>query len=242
MPDLPSLRDVVDFLQTYYLTYGYAFVFAGSLLENIALVSFVWPGGVIVLLGAVYARLGDLSLPLVIGLAWIGSFAGTLINYALGRCSAWLPLTEAAEQVTALMGRIPPARWLTTRVWPEAAGDEGAHLRDRIEWAIGAAVDRLKSNGTPILIGSQATGHARNLIAVASGAACYPLARFACIQAAGTLVSSCLIGAIGYLIGENIDLISAVASRLNIGLVVLILALWILRRRAYRIVGVIRRG
>lgn len=242
MPEIPSARDVVDVLRAYYGNHGYALVFAGSLLENIALVSFVWPGGVIVLLGAIYARLGELSIGLVILLAWLGSLAGTLINYTLGRCSAWLPLAGLAGGIAQALVRVPAARWIVARVWPEASGDEAAHLRGRFETGLAATVERLRRDGAAILIGSQVSGHTRNIVSVAAGAAQYPWPRFLAIQAAGTLASSLLIGLVGYLIGEGLDLIGEIAGRLNLGLIAILLILWIGRGHLLRLAGSLRRG
>jgi membrane-associated protein len=55
------------------------------MLENTALLGLALPGGTLVLLGAVYAQQGMLSLPGVLLLGWAGMVAGTSIDYAVGR-------------------------------------------------------------------------------------------------------------------------------------------------------------
>jgi membrane-associated protein len=86
MPDLKALVQLlIEFLRVYYASYGYWIVFLGALLENTFLLGLVMPGGTMVLLGAFYARLGDLQLPVVIGVGWAGMFLGTSLDYWAGR-------------------------------------------------------------------------------------------------------------------------------------------------------------
>ena len=82
---LPRLEDFLALVEGFYARYGYLAVFFGALCENTALFGLVFPGGTMVLLGAVYARMGHLSLPLVILLGWLGTFLGASIDYWAGR-------------------------------------------------------------------------------------------------------------------------------------------------------------
>jgi membrane protein DedA with SNARE-associated domain len=82
MPDLQSLADV---LREAYGSWGYPIIVGGALLENTALLGLVLPGGSLVLLGAIYAQQGVLSLPLVLLCGWMGMVLGTSVDFSLGR-------------------------------------------------------------------------------------------------------------------------------------------------------------
>jgi len=83
--DIPDLNALGDALRVAYHDWGYPIILLGALLENTALLGFVLPGGSLLLLGAVYAQQGILSLPLVILFGWLGMVLGTSFDYALGR-------------------------------------------------------------------------------------------------------------------------------------------------------------
>lgn len=82
---VPHLDSLLDALRAGYQTWGYPIVFLGALLENTVLLGLVLPGGTLVLLAAVYAQQGDLSLPLVLLFGWAGMVAGTSLDFLLGR-------------------------------------------------------------------------------------------------------------------------------------------------------------
>lgn len=82
---MPDLYPLLDAVRTAYADWGYALVFLGALLENTILLGLILPGGTVVLLGAVYAQQGEMSLPLVLLLAWTGMVLGTSFDYLLGR-------------------------------------------------------------------------------------------------------------------------------------------------------------
>ena len=82
---MPWLQDLADVLRGAYGTWGYPIILVGALLENTALLGLVLPGGALVLLGAVYAQQGMLSLPLVLLCGWLGMVLGTSADFALGR-------------------------------------------------------------------------------------------------------------------------------------------------------------
>ena len=231
---LPSLQETIDFLRLYYHDYGYAIVFFGAWLENIVLVSLVWPGGVVVLLGAIYARLGELSFGLTIILAWLGSLLGTFVNYLIGRYSSTVTAHRIAPALAGLLERLPLIRRLVRRVWPQATGAEAQFVRDSVRQGMTRTSDELNRRGAALLFASQAIGHARCVASLAAGASGYPFGRFVLIEAAGTLVSTLVIGGLGYLIGENFALINQLIGRLSVALLLLIGALWLLRRRLTR--------
>jgi membrane protein DedA with SNARE-associated domain len=82
---LPSLSEWIDLLGGFYDSWGYPLVLIAAALENTFLLTIIVPGGTMVLLGGVYARLGVLELPFVILVGWCGTFVGASIDYALGR-------------------------------------------------------------------------------------------------------------------------------------------------------------
>jgi len=82
---MPDLYPLLDAVRAAYAEWGYALVFLGALLENTILLGLILPGGTVVLLGAVYAQQGAMSLPLVLLLAWTGMVLGTSADYLLGR-------------------------------------------------------------------------------------------------------------------------------------------------------------
>ena len=49
----------------------------------------ILPGSTMLILGAVFAAQGKLSLPLVILLGWLGMFLGCCTDYWLGRAGLW---------------------------------------------------------------------------------------------------------------------------------------------------------
>jgi membrane protein DedA with SNARE-associated domain len=82
---IPSLSEWIEMLGGFYGAWGYPLVLVAAALENTFLVTFIFPGGTMVLLGGIYARLGQLELPYVILVGWIGTFIGASIDYGLGR-------------------------------------------------------------------------------------------------------------------------------------------------------------
>jgi membrane-associated protein len=82
LPDLQALlHDLAETLGpwTYLLVFGMAF------LETGAFVGLLAPGETAILLGGVVAAQGKVSLALILLLAWIGSAAGDIASFALGR-------------------------------------------------------------------------------------------------------------------------------------------------------------
>jgi membrane protein DedA with SNARE-associated domain len=90
--------DLMDMLRGAYGAWGYPIILAGALLENTALLGLVLPGGSLVLLGAVYAQQGVLSLPLVVLCGWIGMTLGASADFALGGWGVRSPLWRTRWQ------------------------------------------------------------------------------------------------------------------------------------------------
>lgn len=82
---LDSMQEIMRFAGRVYGRYGYWVVFLGSLIEGLVLANFYFPGSTMVILAAVFARQGLLSLPWVIVLAVCGFGLAFNLNYLLGR-------------------------------------------------------------------------------------------------------------------------------------------------------------
>jgi membrane protein DedA with SNARE-associated domain len=79
------VNDIVEFAKQQYNNYGYWIVFLGALLENTIILGLFLPGGTLVILGAVNASTGTLSIWWVVLLGWLGLFLGNITDYWLGR-------------------------------------------------------------------------------------------------------------------------------------------------------------
>jgi membrane protein DedA with SNARE-associated domain len=114
------MTEIIDFLKQYYTTWGYLIVLVGAYLENTALLGLILPGGTLILLGALYAKLGYLSLPLVVVCGFVGMFLGSSTDFWIG----WLGLHRVFER---------------TRFWPrvEKNLEKGRAFMDKYGgWAI----------------------------------------------------------------------------------------------------------
>ena len=81
---VPDAETIVAIITELYRTYGYAIVFLSGIIESLFLIGLYFPGSTAILLGAVVARTGAVSLPLIIGFGTIGILLGYIINYFMG--------------------------------------------------------------------------------------------------------------------------------------------------------------
>jgi len=80
------LDRIIDALRPYLeAPWGYVIVGAATFLENSVGAGVIVPGETIVIIGGVYAGLGDLSLPLIAAVAVIGAIFGDNVGYWIGR-------------------------------------------------------------------------------------------------------------------------------------------------------------
>jgi membrane protein DedA with SNARE-associated domain len=80
------LQRLIDALRPYLeAPWGYVIVGTATFLENSVGAGVVVPGETIVIIGGVYAGLGDLWLPLVAAVAVIGAVLGDNVGYWIGR-------------------------------------------------------------------------------------------------------------------------------------------------------------
>jgi membrane-associated protein len=79
------VESVIEWLQPAYDAAGYALVAGAMFLESGLLLGVVVPGDVILAMAGVYVARGELSFPIVVGLAALGTTAGEITGYWLGR-------------------------------------------------------------------------------------------------------------------------------------------------------------
>jgi len=82
---LGDLEALVAWLRPLYDDWGYVLVLAGAYFENTLALGLFFPGGVMVLLGALYSRVGTLSSPIVLVLATVGTTTGVFTDFLIGR-------------------------------------------------------------------------------------------------------------------------------------------------------------
>jgi membrane-associated protein len=149
-PDLEgALADLADALGpwTYALVAGLAF------LETGAFVGLVAPGETAIVLGGVVAAQGDVSLPVVLAVAWAAAALGDLASFALGRRLGRPFLlargprlgvsAQRLQRVESFFDRHGPKAILVGRfvgivraVAPFLAGASGMRLRAFLPWSI----------------------------------------------------------------------------------------------------------
>ncbi len=81
----PTPHELTEHFASLYSRYGYEIIFFGSMLEGLVLINFVVPGATAVILGAIFARTGQVDLNLVILAASCGAIVGYTMDYFLGR-------------------------------------------------------------------------------------------------------------------------------------------------------------
>ena len=82
---IPSSAEIIDLAEELFAAYGYWFVLFGAAIEGLLFVTIYFPGSTVIGLGAVFARTGELSLPLVILVGTLGLQIGLTVDYVLGR-------------------------------------------------------------------------------------------------------------------------------------------------------------
>ena len=150
LPDFPKLlQDLSDTLGVW----TYALVGVLAFLETGAFVGLVAPGETALALGGVVAASGDISLAIMIPIAWICAAGGDITSFMLGRRlgTPWLDRNGARfgigiarrEQVQAFLDRHGPRAILIGRfvgivraVAPFLYGSSGMPLRTFVPWSL----------------------------------------------------------------------------------------------------------
>jgi membrane protein DedA with SNARE-associated domain len=186
---MPSAKDWIALLGSWYDTYGYALVFCGALAENTVLLGLILPGGTLAALGAFYARVGTLNLIWVIALAWLGTVLGYHVDYLLGRYALGRFLT----------------RWSATPL--------GQRLR--LAGRVRLARAFLARHGGKAILLSHTAGHLRSFVALSAGATRMPYARFLAFEMIAALLWNSVFCLVGYLVGAELDRLLALLGRVG---------------------------
>ncbi|HEX6817457.1 MAG TPA: DedA family protein [Ktedonobacterales bacterium] len=194
-----SVEDWIALVGSWYATFGYVLVFAGTLGENTALLGLILPGGTLAALGAFYARTGTLNLAWVILLAWLGTVAGYHVDYLVGRYA----LRHGLE------------RWGRSRL--------GRRLRLAARMRLARRF--LARHGGKAIVLSHTAGHLRSFVALSAGATRMSYPRFLAFEALAALIWSSLFCAVGYLIGAELGVFLAILERIGWTAFALIVAL-----------------
>lgn len=90
-----EVTHALEIIKGYYAEYGYLTIFSGLVCENTTLIGFFIPGVFIIIIGGFYAQQHVLSLPFVVLFAFLGTFIGDVLSYAIGYYG-WRFLLEKA--------------------------------------------------------------------------------------------------------------------------------------------------
>ncbi len=82
---MPSIVDVVNFVEILISKYGMIIIPLGAFLENSVILGFIFPGVTLIFLSGYVARTQHESVVVIIILAALGSFLGDNFDYFLGR-------------------------------------------------------------------------------------------------------------------------------------------------------------
>jgi membrane protein DedA with SNARE-associated domain len=206
------LREWIDLLKTLYDQYGYLIVLLGTLGENTVFLSLFLPGNLLVLLGAVYARVGTLNLGWVIFFASLGTIFGYHVDYLIGRfvlvhvVAGWSK--SRLGRRLRLAGRLRLARMLITR-----------------------------HGGKAILI-SHLIGHLRSFVALSAGMTRMSYRYFLGYELIAASLWSTFFCLLGYFLATEIDQLQVLFARIGwilVGLLILLFLLWyVVRKRVKR--------
>jgi len=200
MLNLP-VNEWLEILRSFYDQYGYSIVFLGSLGENTAFLGLLLPGNSLVLLGALYAKLGTLNLGLVILWATLGTIIGYHIDFLFGR----FVLSHAA------------ARWSTSRL--------GRRLR--IAGRLRLARMFIARHGGKAIIMSHIVGHLRSFVAIGAGMTHMPYRTFLVFEVIAAVLWNTLYACLGYFVAIEIDQLALIIQRTGGIILVVLLLLFI---------------
>lgn len=210
MPTFP-ISEWIKLLGEFFNQHGYLTVFLGTLGENTAFLGLFLPGNTLALLGAMYARLGTLSLGWVICLATLGTVLGYHIDYLFGR----FILAHVAT------------KWSTSRL------GRRMRLAGRLRLA-----SRLltKYGGRAILI-SHFIGHLRSFVALSAGISKMNYRRFLAYELVAASLWNTGFCLLGYFLAAEADRIETLFGSMGgvlIGLLALIFLAWYFFKRRVR--------
>ena len=184
---------------------GYPAAGLGILVESAGV---PFPGETMTLAAAAYAATGALDIRLVVLIAAFSSLVGANVGYLAGHRGG-RPFVERFSHLL----RLNPGHMARTEVFFARYG------------------------GAAVLFGRFVLG-LRTWSALMAGMARMPLLQFQAASASGALVWATVIGLIGFYLGSNWSHVTRLLEYLGLGGVIVvamvILGLWLLRRRALR--------
>jgi membrane-associated protein len=200
------VTELVEWVQPFFATFGYAIVSVAMFLESAALTGVVVPGDVILALGGVYAGQGELAAGWVIACGAISGTVGETVGYLLGR-----------RYGDSLLRRLPLLRRFH-------------HKLDQAEASIES------NAGRTIVVGRFVTGAAGLIPFVAGASGVRPRTFFVytiptiAVWATAVTLLGLLIG--NHL--ETIDRVLSSVGWAGLAIVVVIVGLWFWRHRGRR--------
>jgi membrane-associated protein len=197
------VTQLVEWLQPFFASFGYAIVSVAMFLESAAFTGILVPGDVILAIGGVYAGRGELALPGVIACGALFGILGSTAGYLLGR-----------RYGDSILRRAPILRRFESRI-EEAQASIAANA------------------GKTIVVGRFVTGAAVFVpfVAGASGVRARTFFSYAIPTMAVWTTGLALIGfVVGNNIG-TIDRILSRIGLAGLALGILVIGIWIWRRR-----------
>jgi membrane-associated protein len=172
--------------------WAYLAVPALAFLETGAFVGLLVPGETAVVVGGVVAERGDVALPAMIGLVWVGAVGGDLVSFALGR-RLGRPFLDA----------------------------NGARLRIRPEQLERVERFFARYGGRAVLVG-RFVGLLRALTPFVAGTSRLPLRRFLPYSVVGALGWAATFTLVGYAFAGSFESAGETATRIALGAAALV--------------------
>lgn len=182
---------VVDWFLAALESWGYLIVFGFTIFENLFVVGSFTPGETVVIAGAFVASQDSLAISGVWFASVVGTVIGSNISYWMGRRAGLDSVKAFTERVAATrLGRI-------FRI--DAEGLDEVHEHFHTEGA------------KTVLISRFAIG-AKNFVPAVAGATEMPVFWYELYTLLGAILYTSIMCAIGWFLGENIDVALTVAS------------------------------
>jgi membrane-associated protein len=200
---LALVTELVEWVEPFFATFGYAIVSVAMFLESAALTGIVVPGDVILAIGGVYAAQGELGLTSVIGLGALFGLFGETAGYLVGR-----------RYGDSLLRRLPLVRRFQRRL-------------DQVQDSIKS------NAGKAIVAGRFVTGAAGLIpfVAGASGVRASTFFTYAVPTMIVWSVGVTLLGFFVGNHVETIDRILSRVGWIGLGIAAVLIGFWILRHR-----------
>ncbi len=105
---LPDQSEILVTAQKYFQEYGLIVVFLSAIIEALLLVGLYYPGGLVILLGVIFAGPNPLVVALTVSVVTLGMFAGYIINFFLGKYGWYKLLLRLglAEEIQRAQGKL----------------------------------------------------------------------------------------------------------------------------------------